>query len=55
MNLSSGRPPPPAAGEVLVSHTVRDLVARSGLTFDDRGQHTLRGVPGGWHLYRALG
>lgn len=38
-------------GEVLVSHTVRDLVAGSGLRFDDRGAHALKGVPGEWHLY----
>jgi DNA-binding SARP family transcriptional activator/class 3 adenylate cyclase len=37
-------------GEVLVSHTVRDLVAGSGLEFDDRGEHELAGVPGEWRL-----
>ena len=37
--------------EVLVSSTVRDLVAGSGLTFTDRGNHQLKGVPGEWHLY----
>jgi class 3 adenylate cyclase len=40
-----------APGEVLVSSTVRDLVAGSGLRFEDRGEHELKGVPGGWHLY----
>ena len=39
-----------APGEVLVSSTVRDLVAGSGLVFDDRGQVDLKGVPGTWHL-----
>lgn len=39
------------AGEVLVSSTVKDLVAGSGLRFDDRGAHALKGVPGEWHLY----
>jgi pimeloyl-ACP methyl ester carboxylesterase len=39
------------SGEVLVSGTVRDLVAGSGITFDDRGLQTLKGVPGQWHLY----
>jgi pimeloyl-ACP methyl ester carboxylesterase len=39
------------ADEVLVSSTVRDLVAGSGLTFADRGLHTLKGVPGDWHLF----
>jgi class 3 adenylate cyclase len=38
------------AGEVFVSSTVRDLVAGSGITFDDRGHHSLKGVPGDWHL-----
>lgn len=40
-----------AAGEVLVSGTVKDLVAGSGLTFEDRGERTLEGVPGSWRLY----
>jgi pimeloyl-ACP methyl ester carboxylesterase len=39
------------AGEVLVSSTVRDLVAGSGLEFEDRGAHELKGVPGEWNLY----
>ena len=37
--------------EVLVSSTVRDLVAGSGLVFEDRGEHQLKGVPGEWRLY----
>jgi class 3 adenylate cyclase len=37
--------------EVLVSSTVKDLVAGSGLTFIDRGEHRLKGVPGSWRLY----
>jgi class 3 adenylate cyclase len=40
-------------GEVLVSSTVRDLVAGSGLSFAERGEHDLRGVPGRWRLYAA--
>jgi class 3 adenylate cyclase len=40
-------------GEVLVSSTVKDLVAGSGLGFNDRGTHELKGVPGHWHLYSA--
>ena len=40
-----------APGEVLVSQTVKDLVAGSGLEFDDRGVATLRGVPGDWRLF----
>ena len=38
-------------GEVLVSSTVKDLVAGSGLEFDDRGVRELKGVPGEWRLY----
>jgi len=38
-------------GEVLVSRTVKDLVAGSGNAFEDRGEHTLKGIPGAWHLY----
>jgi class 3 adenylate cyclase len=41
--------------EVLVSQTVKDLVAGSGLTFEDAGEHELKGVPDRWHLYRAVG
>jgi hypothetical protein len=37
--------------EVLVSQTVKDLVAGSGLRFDDRGSRELKGVDGTWHLY----
>jgi class 3 adenylate cyclase len=39
------------AGEVLVSGTVKDLVAGSGLVFEDRGRHQLKGVPGEWPLW----
>jgi class 3 adenylate cyclase/pimeloyl-ACP methyl ester carboxylesterase len=39
--------------EVLVSSTVKDLVAGSGLVFEDRGEHELKGVPGAWRLYAA--
>lgn len=42
------------AGEVLVSGTVRDLVAGSGLEFTDRGRHELRGVPGEWRVFAAI-
>jgi class 3 adenylate cyclase len=37
--------------EVLVSSTVKDLVAGSGLAFEERGEHKLKGVPGGWRLF----
>jgi class 3 adenylate cyclase len=39
--------------DVLVSQTVKDLVAGSGLAFDDRGEHELKGVPGRWRLHAA--
>jgi pimeloyl-ACP methyl ester carboxylesterase len=42
-----------APGEILVSGTVRDLVAGSGIPFSDRGTHELKGVPGEWRLYAA--
>ena len=44
-----------APSEVLVSSTVRDLVSGSELTFEDAGEHQLKGVPDRWHLYRAIG
>jgi class 3 adenylate cyclase len=41
-------------GEVLVTRTVRDLVAGSGIVFEDRGEHELKGVPDRWALYAAV-
>ena len=41
--------------EVLVSRTVVDLVAGSGIEFEDRGEHELKGVPGTWRLFAATG
>ena len=38
-------------GEVLVSSTVKDLVAGSGIEFEDRGEHELKGISGMWRLY----
>ncbi len=38
-------------GEILVSRTVTDLVAGSGIDFDERGDHELKGVPGSWKLF----
>ena len=40
--------------EVLVSQTVKDFAAGSGLTFEDRGEHELKGVPDLWRLYRVV-
>jgi class 3 adenylate cyclase len=42
------------ASDVLVSSTLRDLVIGSGLEFDDRGTHELKGVPGEWHLFAVV-
>jgi class 3 adenylate cyclase len=41
-------------GEVLVSRTVTDLVAGSGIEFEERGEHELKGVPGRWPIYAAM-
>ena len=43
------------AGEVLVSGTVRDLVAGSGLAFEERGETSLKGIPGEWRLFAVVG
>jgi class 3 adenylate cyclase len=40
--------------KMLVSQTVRDLVAGSGLALEDRGTHALKGVPNEWRLFRAI-
>ena len=40
--------------EVLISQTVKDLIAGSGLSFEDAGEHELKGVPDVWHLYRVV-
>jgi class 3 adenylate cyclase len=41
--------------EVLVSSTVRDLVVGSGIAFEDRDEHELKGVPGTWRLFAVVG
>ena len=43
-----------APGEILVTSTVRDLVAGTGLAFEDRGDHELKGIPGSRRLYFAM-
>jgi class 3 adenylate cyclase len=40
-------------GSVLVSGTVKDLVSGSGIDFEDRGVHNLKGIPGDWRLFMA--
>ena len=46
--------PKPGVGEVLVSHTVKDLVAGSNLQFTERGAQELKGVPGEWRLFALV-
>jgi class 3 adenylate cyclase len=41
-------------GQVFATSTVKDLVAGSGLLFEDRGERELKGVPGTWRLFAAL-
>jgi class 3 adenylate cyclase len=41
-------------GEVIVSSTVKDIVAGSGIEFEERGEHDLDGVPGTWRLFAAM-
>jgi len=41
-------------GDVLVSRTVKDLVVGSGIEFEDRGSHFLKGVPDEWQIYAAV-
>ena len=41
-------------GEVLVSGTVRDLIAGSGIELEDRGVHALKGIPGNWPLLAVV-
>ena len=43
------------ADDVLVSRTVKDLVAGSGIKFEDFGVHSLKGIPEPWQLFRAIG
>ena len=44
-----------APGELLVSSTVKDLMAGSGIGFSDRGMHDLKGVPDAWRLFAVEG
>lgn len=48
--LGAARP-----GEMVVSGTVKDLVVGSGIEFENRGAHELRGVPGRWRLWAVAG
>jgi len=43
-----------APGEILVSSTVRDVVAGAGITFEPRGEHELKGIPGTWRLFAVV-
>jgi class 3 adenylate cyclase len=54
VNIGARVPGQAAPGEVLVSSTVRDLVAGSGLEFEDRGTASLKGIAGEWRLFKVL-
>ena len=53
VNLAARITAKAATNEVLVSSTVRDLVAGSGIHFDEFGEHSLKGIPGSWRLFEA--
>jgi class 3 adenylate cyclase len=55
LSVSIGARVMSAAGpsQILVSQTVRDLVAGAGIDFEERGEHDLKGVPGTWRLYEV--
>ena len=55
VNLGSRVSAAASPGEVLVSSTVRDLVGGSGIGFEDRGDHELKGVPDRWRLFAVTG
>lgn len=44
-----------AAGEVLTSNTVKDLVTGSGIVFEPRGPHQLKGIDDAWQVFAAVG
>ena len=54
VNLGSRIAATAAPAEVLVSSTVKVLVAGSGFTFEDRGEHELKGVAGPWRLFSVV-
>jgi class 3 adenylate cyclase len=43
-----------SSGSVLASNTVKELVVGSGITFEERGEHELKGVPGAWTLHAVV-
>ena len=49
-----GSPAWPVRVKILVSSVVKDLVAGSGIAFEDRGERSLKGVPGEWRIYAVL-
>ena len=55
LNVAARILPLAGAGEVLASSTVRELVLGSGLEFEERGSHTLKGVPGEWRIFAVTG
>ena len=55
MNLAARVQATAGPDEVLVTRTVADLVAGSGIEFQDRGEHELSGIPGRWQLLEVAG
>ena len=54
MNFSSRSRGEVTGWSVLISQTVKDLVAGSGLVFEDASEHELKAIPERWHLYRVI-
>jgi class 3 adenylate cyclase len=53
VHIAAGIGSVPNAGEVIVSSTVKDLVADSGINFEDLGLHSLRGLSEQWRLFKV--
>ena len=54
MNIGARVAAQAGTGEVLVSSTVKDLVSGSGIQFEDRGEHELKGISEAWRLFRVV-
>ena len=55
VNLAARLQAAAGAGEVIVSRVVADLVVGSGIKFEDRGEHELKGIPGSWQVLEVAG
>lgn len=54
VNLAARVAAQASGGEVIVSESVRQLLAGSGFSFDERGEHELKGAPGTWRLFAVV-